>query len=78
MLTIKCAACRRKLWKYLKKGHGEVLRCHKERITKTYETNEHDAKIWCLCGKPIGIDKGTYFSMVKGNFTYAGTKENKS
>jgi len=78
MLTIKCSACRRKLWKYLKLGHGEVLRCHKDRITKAYETNEHDGKIWCLCGKPIGLDKGTYYGMVKGNFTYAGTKENKS
>lgn len=77
MLTVKCSACRAKLWKYYKIGHGEVLRCHKERISKFFEIEERDGKIWCLCGKPIGIDKGTYFSMVKGHFTYAGTKENK-
>ncbi len=77
MLTIKCAACRRKLWKYQKLGQGQVLRCHKARISKMYEINEHDGKIWCLCGKVLGIDKGTYYSMVKGSFTYAGTKVNK-
>lgn len=53
------------------------MRCHKDRIRKMYETIERDGKIWCTCGKPIGIDKGTYYSMAKGNFTYAGTKENK-
>lgn len=77
MLTVKCAACRAKLWKYYKIGHGEVLRCHKERITKFFESEERDGKVWCLCGKVIGIDKGSYFSMLKGHFTYAGTKDNK-
>ncbi len=77
MLTIKCAACRKKLWKYQKLGQGEVLRCHKERIAKIYATKEQDGKIWCLCGKVIGIDKGSFYSMVKGSFTYAGTKINK-
>ncbi len=77
MLTIKCAACRRKLWKYQKLGQGQVLRCHKARISKMYEINAHDGKIWCLCGKVLGIDKGTYYSMVKGSFTCAGTKVNK-
>ncbi len=77
MLTIKCAACRRKLWKYEKLGQGEVLRCHKARISKMYEVTERDGKIWCLCGKVLGIDKGTFYSMAKGCFTYAGTKVNK-
>ncbi len=77
MLTMKCSACRRKLWKYQKLGQGEVVRCHKERISKMYDVDEHDGKIWCLCGRPIGIDKGSFYSMVKGNFTYAGTKCNK-
>ncbi len=77
MLTIKCAACRRKLWKYQKLGQGEVVRCHKERISKMYDVDERDGKIWCLCGKPIGIDKGSFYGMVKNAFTYAGTKVNK-
>ncbi len=77
MLTVKCAACRRKLWKYQKLGQGEVLRCHKERISKMYEVEERDGKIYCPCGKVLGIDKDSYYSMVKGSFTYAGTKVNK-
>ncbi len=77
MLTIKCAACRRKMWKYQKLGQGEVLRCHKERIFKMYEMHERDGKIYCLCGKVVGIDKGSFYSMVRGSFTYAGTKVNK-
>ncbi|ABB39819.1 hypothetical protein Dde_3025 [Oleidesulfovibrio alaskensis G20] len=77
MLTVKCAACRRKLWKYLKLGPGEVLRCHKDRITREFDFEVRDGKIRCLCGKPVGIDKGSYYSMVKGSFTYAGTKDPK-
>lgn len=36
MLTIKCAYCKTKLYKYLKIGKGKVLRCHKDRIKKIY------------------------------------------
>ncbi len=77
MLTVKCAACRKKLWKYNKLGQGEVVRCHKERISKWYDVLEKDGKIYCTCGKVIGIDKDTFYSMIKNSFTYAGTKVNK-
>ncbi len=77
MLTIKCSACKRKLWKYQKLGQGEVLRCHKDRIVRMYETRKEDNKIKCLCGKQIGIDKGTYIKMINKAFTYSGTKINK-
>ncbi len=77
MLNIKCSACKRKLWKYQKFGQGEVLRCHKDRIARMYETQKEDNKIKCLCGKQIGIDKGTYIKMINKAFTYSGTKINK-
>ena len=77
MLTIKCSACKKKLWKYDKLGSGEVLRCHKQRITKTYEPLvSADDKIRCSCGKDIGIDKGTFYKMIAKAFTYKGTKQN--
>ena len=76
MLTIKCAACRKKLWKYEKVGQGEVLRCHKDRITKRYQSETVGDKIKCLCGKDIGIDKGAYIKMIGKAFTYSGTKNN--
>jgi hypothetical protein len=76
MLTLKCAACKRKLWKYEKIGNGEVLRCHKRRIEREYEYQRQGDKILCLCGKEIGIDKGSHIKMIKKGFIYSGKKRN--
>ncbi len=75
MLTIKCAACKRKLWKYEKIGQGQVLRCHKSRMGQTYEFKTEKGKIICQCGKPIGIDKGKHIQMIRNAFVYTGTKQ---
>lgn len=77
MLILKCAACKKKLWKYDKIGTGEVLRCHKNRIIKTYAYTMGEDKTKCLCGKDVGIDKGSYIKMIGKAFTYSGTKRNK-
>lgn len=74
MLTLKCAACKRKLWKYEKIGKGEVLRCNKDRIVEEYEFQRQDDKILCVCGNEIGIDKGPHIKMIKKGFIYSGTK----
>jgi hypothetical protein len=76
VLVIKCAACKRKLWKYDKIGQGEVLRCHKDRMTRMYEVKEEADRIKCVCGKDIGINKGSYIKMIARAFTYTGTKRN--
>ena len=76
MLTIKCAACKRKLWKYEKFGKGEVLRCYKSRITRTFEFCIEERKLLCICGKEFGIDKGSYVKMIKKGFVYSGQKQN--
>lgn len=76
MLVLKCAACKRKLWRYDKIGPGEVLRCHKDQIKKMYGSRTDGNKIQCLCGKDVGIDKGTYYKMVAKAFTCSGTKRN--
>ncbi|WP_041720386.1 hypothetical protein [Pseudodesulfovibrio piezophilus] len=76
MLVLKCAACRRKLWKYYKKGQGEVHRCHKDRIHKVFTLIERDGKVFCSCGKAVGIDRGLFYTMDKKAFTYKGTKTN--
>lgn len=72
---LRCAACKAKLWRYDKIGPGEVLRCHKERITKMYGSKSDGHKIQCLCGKDVGIDKGAYYKMIAKAFTYSGTKK---
>jgi len=76
MLTIKCASCKTKLWKYDKVGKGEVLRCHKSRITRHYNYLLENNKIKCECGNIIGIDKGSFVKMIAKAFTYSGTKRN--
>ncbi len=73
---IRCAACKKKLWRYDKIGPGEVLRCHKNRITRMYHFEKDGGRVRCLCGKDIGIDKGRYFKMIGKAFTYTGTKRN--
>jgi hypothetical protein len=77
VLVLKCAGCKRKLWKYDKIGPGEVLRCHKDRMARMYQALPQEGKIKCSCGKDIGIDKGTYIKMIGKAFTYSGTKRNK-
>ena len=77
MLTILCAACRSKLWKYEKRGYGHVVRCHKEGIVKWYKAELVGNKVHCKCGKAIGVDKETSYRMISGTFTHTGTKQNK-
>ena len=77
VLVIKCAACKRKLWKYDKIGQGEVLRCHRDRITRWYEVRQEEGRIRCLCGKDIGIDKRNHIKMIGKAFTHTGTKRNR-
>lgn len=76
MLVIKCSACKKKLWKYDKIGQGEVLRCHKDRIKKMFQSETIEHKIYCSCGKEVGIDKGSFYKMIAKSFTYRGTKRN--
>jgi phage terminase large subunit-like protein len=77
MLLMRCAACRKKLWRYDKIGKGEVLRCHKKRIVRDFGICSTDGqKIYCSCGNIIGIDKCSYYKMIDRAFTYAGTKRN--
>ncbi len=77
MLTIRCAACKIKLWRYDKIGQGEVLRCHKDRIKAVYHAAFRDGRAYCRCGRDVGIDKGSFYKMIAKAFTYRGTKRNR-
>lgn len=76
MLTIKCARCRRKLFRYLKVGKGRVLHCWKTRITKDYSIREGN-RVLCKCGNLIGIEDQKYIKMHRSAFFYTGTKTTK-
>lgn len=77
MLTMKCAACRKKLFRYRKIGQGEVHRCHKDRIVRMVHAQEHPDGLYCACGRRVGMDRGSYYTMVKKAVTYSGEKINK-
>ncbi|SFI12043.1 hypothetical protein SAMN05192551_106227 [Tindallia magadiensis] len=75
MLTIKCAKCKRKLFKYHKIGNGSVIKCHKIRIKQVYQLNKNYQMFSCACGNNIGKDEGSFIKMNRTGFTYSGTKE---
>ena len=75
MLTIKCAACRKKIMKYKKIGRGQLLKCIKARIVKVYNMTVEDGNLKCSnCGNVIGIEKGDHYKMHKKRFTCSGKK----
>ena len=75
MLLIRCAACRRKLFRYHKIGSGEVHRCHKARMDRIFEAVCTDEALLCPCGNRVGLDKGGHYAMIRSAFTYSGTKQ---
>jgi len=75
MLTIKCAKCKTKLFKYRKIGKGQVLKCHKRRIIRDYQIEAVGEEYRCPCGNVIGVDEGSSIKMKDSEFIYTGTKE---
>lgn len=78
MLTIKCAKCKSKLFKYKKIGKGKVLRCWKSKITRVYNTEVKNNKLLCSnCKNEIGDIDDKKVDMNSDQFTYTGTKKSK-
>ena len=78
MLIIKCAGCKRKLFRYDKIGKGAVLRCYFKRISKYYDLQISDETVSCPCGKIIGHKKENAIKMIQSAFTWTGTKRSKN
>jgi len=73
VITVKCAKCKSKVFRYEKIGKGRVLHCWKDRIVKDYSVHDgNDVK--CECGNLIGIDEGKWIRMKQRSFTYSGTE----
>ncbi len=72
VLTIRCASCKRKLFRYQKLGKGGVHRCHFARIDRLLDVIGEGQVLTCPCGAVIGHRKTTWWSMVKGAFTTSG------
>ncbi len=77
MLTIRCAKCGRKLFRYLKIGKGELHICIKSRIEKDFTVRDGKFVKCPRCGSVVGVDIGVYIKMKKGRFVSSGTKVNK-
>ena len=71
MITIKCAKCGKKLFRYIKVGEGRVLRLYKSRIVKDLSKRDGDI-VKCECGNIIGKDEGRWIKLRQSSFTYTG------
>jgi hypothetical protein len=73
MLTIKCARCKQKIFRYVKVGKGKLWHCWKDRIIEDFSI--HDGKkVLCKCGNLIGIDEEKWIKLKQHSFTTSGTK----
>lgn len=72
MLTIKCAGCKRKLFKYEKIGAGKLLHLWQERIIEDHSVHE-EREVKCKCGNLVGIDEGRFIKMKPRTFTRSGS-----
>ncbi len=73
MLTIKCAKCRSKIFKYLKIGKGKIITCWDARIRKDYSRREN-GQVKCSCGNVVGIEVLKGVRMKQGSFTFTGSR----
>lgn len=71
-MTIKCAKCKQKLFKYMKIGKGKLLHLWPERIKEDYSVREGN-QVKCTCGNLIGIDEGKRIKLRRRAFIRSGT-----
>ena len=73
MLTVKCARCKKRVFKYLKFGKGKLIHCWKGRIIRDYSVRD-GREVKCQCGNLIGIDKGKWIKMKPHSFICSGAR----
>ncbi|MFB0509207.1 MAG: hypothetical protein ACETVX_01805 [bacterium] len=71
MLTIRCAKCKRKIFKYLKIGKGRLLHCWQDRIIEDHSIRD-GKQVKCECGNLIGVDSGKWVKMRQNAYTRSG------
>jgi len=73
MLTIKCARCNQKIFRYVKIGNGKLWHYWKGRIVE--DLSIHDGKsVSCKCGNLIGVDEGKWIKLKQHSIVTSGTK----
>ncbi|MFP4169708.1 MAG: hypothetical protein ACLFPN_04680 [Methanomassiliicoccales archaeon] len=76
MITIKCARCKRRIFRYAKMKKVKLLHCWKDRIERDESVREGE-EVRCPCGQLIGTDEGKWIKLKQGSFTYSGTIMNR-
>ena len=71
MITVKCAKCKKKIFKYAKIGKGKLWHCWKDRIIEDKSIRKAN-EIKCQCGSLVGVDEGKWIKMKQHSFTYSG------
>lgn len=71
MITIRCAKCHKKVFKYNKIGKGRLLHCWENRIIEDYSIRDGN-KIKCQCGNVLGIVQNRWIKMKQNSFIYSG------
>jgi len=72
MIFVKCAKCKRRIFKYRKIGKGKLLHCWRERIIADYSIRDGD-NVKCECGNLIGINERRWIQMKQHSFEWSGT-----
>ena len=73
MMIIKCAKCKREVFKYVKIGKGKLWHCWKDRIVE--DLSVHDGKnIKCNCGNLIGFNEEKWIKLKRHSILISGTK----
>ena len=71
VITVRCARCGGKVFRYDKAGKGRLLHCWRSRIVKDYSVRAA-AEVRCECGNLIGIDEGKWVKMKPHSFVCTG------
>lgn len=76
MITIRCARCKRRIFRYAKMKKVKLLHCWKDRIVRDDSVRDGEM-VLCPCGNLIGHDEGKWIKMRQGSFIYSGTVMNQ-
>jgi hypothetical protein len=71
MITVKCAKCKKKIFKYIKVGKGKLWHCWKDRIIEDKSIGDGN-EIKCRCGNLVGIDEDKWIKMKQHSYLYSG------
>ncbi|MDE4908840.1 hypothetical protein L0665_09495 [Methanogenium marinum] len=73
MITVLCASCGAKLFRYQKIGKGRLLHCWKNRISSNHTVREGDDVYCPKCGQHIGVVETQWINIHGGSFTVKGS-----